>query len=323
MRAPSISPRTFRLITLFALVALVFIIVTGGAVRLTGSGLGCSNWPTCEGDQLVAPLEFHPMVEFVNRTITGIVSLAVIIAVLGSLFRTPRRRDLTWLSLGLVAGVIGQIVLGGITVKVGLAPAFVTGHFLLSILLVWDAFVLHHRAAEGPGPAVAVVGSTTRNLGRGLVALVALVLISGTMVTGAGPHAGDETAPRYFFAVDDAARVHGLLMWCFLGLAVLTLWRLRRDGAPTQVHKSASLLVLAIVAQGTIGYAQYFGGVPIGLVFLHILGSALVFMATLRLYLSMYTRPAEDGVAPTPVPADADVASPTGSPSDADVAPIG
>jgi cytochrome c oxidase assembly protein subunit 15 len=300
VRAPTISPRTYRLITLSALIALVVIIVTGGAVRLTGSGLGCTNWPTCEGDRLVAPLEFHPMIEFVNRTFTGLVSLAVIVAVLGSFLRVPRRRDLTWLSLGLVAGVIGQIVLGGITVKVGLAPAFVTGHFLLSVVLVWNAYVLHHRAGQGSGPAVALVAPGERNLGRALVAVVTSVLVSGTMVTGAGPHAGDETAPRYFFSISEAARVHGVFMWCFLALAVVTLWRLHRAGAPAQLDQAARVLVLAIVAQGAIGYAQYFGGVPIGLVFLHILGSALVFLATLRLYLSMYTRPVEAAADPVP-----------------------
>src|SRR4051812_28831288 len=118
-----IGPSTYAKVTLAALVLLVLIIITGAAVRLSGSGLGCSDWPSCEQGQLVAPLELHPMIEFVNRIITGLVSLAVIAAVLGSLFRAPRRRDLIWLSLGLVAGVIGQIVLGGITVLVDLHPA--------------------------------------------------------------------------------------------------------------------------------------------------------------------------------------------------------
>ncbi len=113
-----LSPRAYRQITLVALLSLCFIIVTGGAVRLTGSGLGCPDWPTCDGERLVAPLEYHAMVEFVNRTVTGLVSLAVILAVLGSRRRQPRRQDLVWLSWGLVAGVLAQAILGGITVKV-------------------------------------------------------------------------------------------------------------------------------------------------------------------------------------------------------------
>ena len=129
----ALSPRAYRRVTLAALLALAFIIVTGGAVRLTGSGLGCPTWTSCEEGSLV-PVDAsstHAMIEFVNRTITGLVSVAVMLAVLGSLFRRPRRRDLTLLSLGLVAGVLGQIVLGGLTVLFELAPPFVMGHFLL------------------------------------------------------------------------------------------------------------------------------------------------------------------------------------------------
>ena len=129
--------------------ALVFIVVTGAAVRLTGSGLGCPDWPTCDGDQIVSEFRETPeIIEFVNRMITGLVSVAVAAAVLGSLRRTPRRRDLTLLSWGLVAGVVAQIVLGGVTVLLELTPPAVMAHFLLSMALVADAVVLHHRAGE-------------------------------------------------------------------------------------------------------------------------------------------------------------------------------
>ncbi len=112
MRLPRLSPRAYERITLFALFALAFIIVTGAAVRLTGSGLGCSQWPACENGQVIAPLEYHPMVEFGNRLVTGLVSIAVVLAALGAVFRSPRRRDLIWLSLGLVASIPAQAVLG-------------------------------------------------------------------------------------------------------------------------------------------------------------------------------------------------------------------
>src|SRR3712207_5852082 len=125
MRVPRLSPPAYRRITLAATLLLAFIIVTGGAVRLTGSGLGCPDWPTCAEDRVVAPWEYHAMIEFANRTVTGLVSAAVIVAVLGSLLRVPRRRDLVWLSLGLVAGVVGQIVLGGLTVLFELWPPLV------------------------------------------------------------------------------------------------------------------------------------------------------------------------------------------------------
>ena len=179
MRLPRLSPRAYQRITLLALLALTFIIVTGAAVRLTGSGLGCSDWPTCESNRLIAPAEYHAMVEFINRTITGLVSVIVIVAVLGSLVRQPRRRDLTWWSLGLVAGVVAQIVLGGLTVLFELRPPFVIAHFVVSMVLVWNAFVLYQRAGHDGAPGLPLVPQRIRTLGRLLVAAATVVVLSG------------------------------------------------------------------------------------------------------------------------------------------------
>lgn len=290
VRLPRLSPVAYRRITALALASLVMIIITGGAVRLTGSGLGCTDWPTCEQGQLVAPLEFHPMVEFVNRMFTGLVSLAVMLAVLGSLVRMPRRRDLTWWSLGLVAGIIGQIVLGGLTVLAELAPPFVMGHYLLSILLVWNGLVLYDRAS-GPGtPAVPAVSHPTVVLSRILVGAALVLLTTGTIVTGTGPHGGDEDAPRFAFDIGDVVRVHSLTAWAFLGLALVVLWRAHRDGAPRGRRRRAQVLVACIVAQGAIGYAQYFTGIPPLLVGLHLAGSVAVFLATVWFHLGLFVR---------------------------------
>ena len=293
VRLPRVSPRAYRRITLLALCAQVFIMVTGAAVRLTGSGLGCSDWPKCEQDQLVAPLEYHAMIEFVNRTITGLVSVAVIAAVLGSLLRTPRRSDLTWWSLGLVAGVIGQIVLGGLTVLFELQPPFVIAHFLLSIVLVWNACVLHVRAGHAAGPALPAVAPVVRRLGRVLVVLAGLALFTGTVVTGAGPHGGDETVERLPLELVAVVRVHSLTVWAFLVSAVVTLGVLNRRGAPRDVDRRAKVLVATIVVQGTIGYVQYFTDVPPALVLVHVLGSILVWIATVSFDLSLTVRPLE------------------------------
>ncbi len=141
-----IGPSRYHKITLAAVAALAIIVVTGAAVRLTGSGLGCTDWPNCTDDRLVAPLEFHPMVEFVNRLFTGVVSVAVAAAVLGAYRRTPFRADLVRWSWGLVAGVVAQIVWGGLTVWSHLHPAVVSGHFLISMVLMWNAVTLAHRA---------------------------------------------------------------------------------------------------------------------------------------------------------------------------------
>jgi cytochrome c oxidase assembly protein subunit 15 len=293
VRLPRLSPKAYQRITLLALIALTFIIVTGAAVRLTGSGLGCSDWPTCEENQLVAPLEYHAMIEFVNRTITGLVSLAVMLAVLGSLVRVPKRRDLTWWSLGLVAGVIAQIVLGGLTVLFELKPAFVIGHFLLSIVLVWNAVVLHERAGHDGSKGLPLVPARIRTLGRALVAAAAVVLFTGTIVTGTGPHGGDQDVERLPYDIGEVARIHSIAAWIFLALVVWTLVELRRSGSPIEVARRARMLVGIVVLQGTIGYIQYFTGVPPWLVTLHVLGSVLVWIAALRFDLGLVARPVE------------------------------
>lgn len=293
MRLPRLSPRAYQRITLLAALALAFIIVTGAGVRLTGSGLGCTDWPTCEESQFHADLEYHAMIEFVNRLITGLVSVAVALAVLGSLIRDPRRRDLTWWSLGLVAGVIGQIVLGGFTVLFHLAPPFVIGHFLLSMVLMWNAIVLHERAGHDGSRGLPLVLPRIRHLSRAMVAVGAGVLVSGTIVTGTGPHGGDETVERLPLELMEVARIHSLFMWTFLALAVWTLWELRRSGAPVGVDRRAKVLVATIVAQGVVGYAQYFTGVPPWLVAVHIAGSIAVWVAVLRFDLGLTARPVE------------------------------
>ncbi len=197
---------------MFALVALGVIVVTGGAVRLTGSGLGCPHWPNCDTGHLTphGQTGYHAAVEFVNRTFTGLVSVAVILAVLASFLREPRRRDLTWLSFGLVVGVLAQIVLGGLTVIYGLSPPWVMAHFLVSMVLLANAVVLHVRAARPDGPLRPVVTAKVRTMGWIVVALTAVVLVTGTIVTGAGPHGGDENVRRLDVSVTTVARVHGV-----------------------------------------------------------------------------------------------------------------
>lgn len=274
------SPAAYRRVTLLAVLALFFIVVTGGAVRLTGSGLGCPDWPTCDNDRLVAPLEYHAMVEFVNRTVTGLVSLVVVVAVLGSLRRVPRRRDLTAYSLGLVAGVVGQIVLGGLTVLFDLAPVLVMSHFLLSMVLLWCAVVLHHRAGR-PDDAVAVVADDPElvRISRLLMWAAAVVIVLGTVVTSSGPHGGDETAQRFAFDPRGVARAHGIAVVLFLALVLYTVYGMVRTGAPAALLRRAEVLLAVIVAQTVVGYVQYFTGVPVLLVGIHIAGAAAVWVA--------------------------------------------
>lgn len=305
-RLPRVSPAAYRRITFVALAALAFIIVTGGAVRLTGSGLGCSDWPGCEQERFVAPLELHPMVEFVNRIVTGVVSASIALAVLGSLRRVPRRRDLTWLSLGLVAGVVGQILLGMLTVRYHLAPPFVMGHFLLSLVLVANAVVLHERAGEpdagdgggGRPERVDLVTPPLRRLTLALLPLLSAAVVAGTVVTGTGPHGGDENARRFGFDIEHVTRIHSISVLLFLGVLLGVLGMAGRDGAPARFQHRARQLLAVSCAQAVIGWVQWFAGVPALLVGLHILGATLTWAAACRLVLAARA-------APEPVPAPA------------------
>jgi cytochrome c oxidase assembly protein subunit 15 len=287
----TVSQTGYRRITFVALLALGFIVVTGGAVRVTGSGLGCPDWPTCAEGRIVAPLEYHALVEFVNRTVTGLVSIMVIVAVLAALRRRPYRRDLVWLAVGLVLGVIGQIVLGGLVVLFDLFPPLVMGHFVVSMILVADAVVLHHRAglADGPAPAPAA-GPELRQFGSWLVVWSAVVLALGTVVTGSGPHAGSnegDLVERLPFEVRDVARIHAVAVWILLALTLYTLWRARKERAPADVQARGGVLLTVLFCQGAIGYLQYFTDVPAALVAIHIGGATALWVAVLRFRLGL------------------------------------
>lgn len=302
MRVPRLSPVQYRRVTLVALVLLGLIIVTGGAVRLTGSGLGCPDWPNCSPGRLTprGASDVHGMVEFVNRLVTGLVSVVVIVAVLGSLVRRPRRRDLVVLSLGLVVGVIAQIVLGALVVDELLAPPWVMGHFLVSMLLLANAIVLVRRAGQPHTSARPVVTARMVWLGRGAVLAAAVVVATGTVVTGAGPHSGDvpgisQRATRLDLAVRDAARVHGSAVMVLLALVLVVLWGLLRTRAPKPVVQRLGLLLAALVAQAAIGYVQYFTGIPPLLVGFHLAGAATVWAAMLWFYLGLFERPQPAG----------------------------
>jgi cytochrome c oxidase assembly protein subunit 15 len=300
----AISPRAYRWITLAAAIALAVIILTGALVRLTGSGLGCPTWPDCSPGHLVARSEasYHQQIEFWNRAFTGVVSIAVALAVLGSVFRRPRRAELVWLSLGLVAGVVAQAILGGLVVKKVLAPPWVMGHFLLSIVLLWNAILLHHRAGQSGGRSEPVVDRQLLGLGRALFVLACAAVVTGTVVTGTGPHAGDRRASRLNLRLTDVARVHGVTVMTFLGVVLLTLFLAYRRRAPERVRRALTVLLVVLVAQAAVGYTQYFTNVPVTLVAIHIVGAVAVFTATTTLYLTLRERVGLEPAAPRPEP---------------------
>jgi cytochrome c oxidase assembly protein subunit 15 len=295
----SLQPSQYRAVTIGALVAVCAIVVTGVAVRLTGSGLGCDDWPNCNDSELIDVSSSHAAIEQVNRLFTGLVSAAVIAAVLGSTRRVPRRRDLTRLSVGLVAGVLAQVVLGGITVLVDLHPVAVQGHLLLSMVLVANATVLVRRAGE-PDPALSsdgfewlhaverqdTVSTATRATAFALASGTSLAVFTGTLVTGAGPHAGDEDVRRFGFHIPTVARVHGVTVMVTIAVALALAWRVRRSRRERLAMTPVVTTWLFVAAlQATIGYVQYFNGVPELLVGLHVAGATALMVVTTQVVL--------------------------------------
>lgn len=285
----TLSASAYRKVALVALALIGTIVVTGATVRLTGSGLGCEDWPNCASGELVKFGNTNQTIEQVNRLFTGLVSVAVIAAVLGSLRRRPYRQDLVWWSCGLVAGVIGQIVLGGITVLVDLHPAAVGAHFVLSMILVTDATILVWKASHEPGPTRPQVSRVNLNLSRVAVATAATLMVTGPIVTGSGPHAGDERSPRFDLLIPDVARVHSINMWVFLTITVILLLRLSRSKSPAEILRRGYFLLIVILIQGGIGYTQYELGIPAWLVLAHIAGATLLVGTVVWFHLGLST----------------------------------
>jgi heme a synthase len=283
-RLPTLTPRQYELVCLTALVLLFCIVLSGAAVRLTGSGLGCPNWPRC-GEGVIAPLETHALVEFGNRVVTGLVGLPCLAAFFLSFRRAPRRRDLTILSALLPFGVLLQAILGGLTVIFELRPGFVMGHFLLSMVILAIAVALYWRARYEPGERPhndrRVVLAT-----RVLLPLGALALFAGTLATAAGPHPGSagtgEVVPRInLLNLDALIHWHGRT-GTLLGLASLAAWWVaRKRGADPQTRRALTILCLLVAAQGLIGFAQYELDLPSELVWLHILVASAAWVSIL------------------------------------------
>ncbi len=290
VRIVNLNARQYHLLTQVALWLLAVIVVSGAAVRLSGSGLGCSDWPNCEPGLLVPEADFHAWVEFGNRLVTGLVSIAVVLAVLGSLRRVPPSVSLTKWSLGLVAGVAAQIALGAATVLTHLSPPVVMGHFLLSMVLVWNSVVLEDVAR--PKKTVSNRSSIHRTLRSHAHAVgvgAAVVIVTGTVVTASGPHGGDEHVARLDFSFPDVARIHGSAV-VLLVVLVLSLFLRTRHTEGDLFKRRVTIVLIATLGQAAIGYTQYFTQLPVLLVGCHIAGATLLWMATIRLLLASSER---------------------------------
>ena len=290
----TVTPAQYAVVAYVALGALTLIVLSGAAVRLTGSGLGCPDWPKCYG-KAYPPLNTHALIEFSNRVITAPVSIAAGAAWLLALRRRPYRRDLAWLGGLLPLGVIGQAVLGGFTVRGALDYGYVMGHFALSMLIILAAVALAWRAGHEPalepdvepeaiesagGAPVQEGASGDRRLVwslRALAALGALTIFAGTAATAAGPHAGGSPGQRINRlsfdgrgTMDFVIHRHGEIALAF-GLASLAVWWLaRRNAAAPTVRRSLTVLCVLLALQGVVGLDQYKTHLPTELVWVHV-----------------------------------------------------
>jgi heme a synthase len=292
------TPTSMRRIALAGVIADTVIMSTGAAVRLSSSGLGCPDWPRCSAADIVASKNagqtlLNTWIEFGNRLLNfPLVIITVIVFIAAWRFRPmgTRRRDLVWLAAAQPAGVVAQAVIGGIVVLTKLNPAWVSVHFLLSASIVAAAVVLHVRCTEGTDPPRPIVRRDLRVLSAALVAVTCAMLAAGTVVTGTGPLAGNAAAPRYKLPLEGVTQLHADIGWLMAGLAVAIVLGLRMSGAPPRTVQASWIMIAALGIQGAIGYIQYFTHLPAGLVWIHVTGSMLVWIAVLRLFLATRDR---------------------------------
>ena len=304
------SPAAISRLALANVVANGAIIVTGGVVRLTGSGLGCPTWPRCTEESFVTTPELagHGVIEFGNRLLTFVLT-AVAVALLVAVLRSPRR-DLRPLAVLAFLGIPAQAAIGGVTVLTGLNPWTVAIHFLVSVVLTAVATVLWLRSRE-PGVGRPLVRRPIALLVGGIAVVTAAVLVLGTIVTGSGPHSGDvdgndvPTGDRMGFDIELVSQLHADVVFLLVGLTIALLVALYATDAPGRVRRAARDLLVVQLLQGVIGFVQYFTHLPVVLVLLHMLGAVLVTVFTARLVWSVRGPASEAPLSASQVPASA------------------
>ena len=288
----TLGPRALRWGTTAALLVSILIIFTGGVVRVTGSGLGCPTWPTCDGESISAPvsLGIHGAIEFGNRALTGILIIAVGWAIVAARLQKPRNKAITRLAWSQFWLVVVNAIAGGISVLAQLNPWVVAMHFLLAIGLLTTTTLTWHRAREKPVLGE-LPGATPKTLAWALLVCTAVLVVVGTLVTGSGPHSGDSAdVPRMGFVWEHVTVVHAVLGTATVVIAILLWISLRGAGQAALARRRVLFFLALTVLQGGIGTVQALSGLPELLVALHLLGAALVWIGAIRVLLDANPR---------------------------------
>ncbi len=295
--APSVSRRTLKRLAVASLVANIAIVVTGGAVRLTSSGLGCPTWPRCTDDSFVAQgeLGWHGAVEFGNRMFTWVLAAVAVATWVAAMRYRPRRSSLRRPATVLALGIPAQALIGGVTVLTELNPWTVSLHLLLSMAMIGVAVLFIRRLDEADEPPRPTVPPAVARLTQVTFVVSWLVLYAGTVVTGAGPHAGDAGAARNGLRPGLMSQIHADLVFLLVGLTLATLLAFKAVGAPERAQRAATWLLVLELVQGLIGFVQYFTDLPVLLVGAHLLGAALVSAAATWMLLGIRERVLERG----------------------------
>lgn len=280
-KLPTAVNPTVRRLAIASLIGQAVLIGTGGAVRLTSSGLGCPTWPRCTPESLVNTPEMgiHGIIEFGNRALTFVLAIIAVSMLVFLWNLRKERKDLFWLAFGLLASIPAQAIIGGLSVLTKLNPWVVGLHFLVSAALVVFATLLVNRAYGRPPASQKPVRPLLRQLALTSAVLVGIAVVIGVMVTGSGPHAGDANAPRNGLDSDLITRIHVLPVYLLVAVAVLLLVVTWKRGKGDLLRSASLWLIATVVLQAVIGYTQHFTGLPPLLVGLHMLGAAALLAA--------------------------------------------
>jgi cytochrome c oxidase assembly protein subunit 15 len=281
--------RRFRQIAIITVAGVCVLTVAGAVVRLTGSGLGCDDWPNCNNERFIDVSSGHAAIEQINRLLSGVIGIPTLLMAVGAFRVWPRRSGLKLPAVAVLVTILGNGVVGGLAVRGDLHPTLVQSHFILAMVSIGFGLVAVHRAGPAPVLDRTSIGITplVTWLSIALGVLVAASLVTGTVVTGAGPHAGDETARRYGFDISSVAEIHSVTVWAAVAVFLALVLVLRRTPAlARRLSPNISTWMFLAVVQGGIGYLQYFNGVPAVLVAAHVAGATALWVVTVQLLLA-------------------------------------